>query len=427
VVGLVALQFAVAVPALASPGDLDPGFGDGGKLVTDFAGNMDEALAVAVQADGKIVAAGHSLNLNGGGDPSDWAVARHNADGTLDPSFGTGGKVAIDLQGTGASDQVRALAMQGDGKIVAGGSSSDDFALTRFLPDGALDPSFGVGGVAITDLSGNLNAIAMQADGKIVAAGEDSRSGSQDFAVARYLPDGTLDAGFGSGGLVITDIGAGAFDSAQAVAVQADGKIVAAGTVSASSSPGFADFALARYLPDGELDSGFGIGGLVTTDVDNGSFNDARAVAVQADGKIVAAGSSSDFTGSGDRFTLARYQPDGTLDRRFGRRGRVTDTFDNSAFATSLVVQADGKLVAAGGANRGTDTGWDFAVLRLTSSGALDRSFGVQGRVTTDFAGGTDSANALAVQADGKLVAAGSPNDETGFGSDFALARYQVS
>lgn len=419
---LVAMLLAVAAPAHARPGDLDPGFGTGGKVVTDLDGNLDDANAVAVQPNGKIVAAGFAFRATGF--TGDFALTRYRANGTLDPGFGTGGKVLLDFGGAGRFDEVRALAVRSGGRIVAAGATAtedftNDFALARFRADGTLDPGFGAGGKVTTDFGGSddrIHGLAVQADGKLVAAGAAVVGGDENFGVARYHPDGTLDAGFGTGGKVTTDF-AGSVDRAQALALQADGKIVAAGL--ASVGPDVV-VALVRYHPDGTLDPGFGAGGRVTTKFD-GFFNEANAVVVRAGGRIVAAGSLS--TGSTSAMALAGYLPNGTLDPGFGTGGRVTTDFNGTGNADALVALPGGRLVAAGNADPGTGTGEDFALVRYRSNGTMDPSFGVGGRVTTDFGGGTDLAHALAVQADGKLVAAGSP-DNVGFGSDFALARY---
>ncbi|RNL73939.1 hypothetical protein EBF04_29975 [Streptomyces sp. I6] len=205
----------------------------------------------------------------------------------------------------------------------------------------------------------------LQADGKIVAAGFSTAGGTSDFALARYDTNGTLDAAFGTGGLVTTDFGPGSFDQASGVAVQADGKIVAAGL---SDTGGLGDFALARYNTNGTLDAAFGTGGLVTTDF-GGSTDQAFGVVLQADGKIVAAGSST--TGGTDDFALARYDTNGTLDATFGTGGLVTTDFGPGSFdqAFGVAVQADGKIVAAGLSDTGgTD---DFALARYENGAAV--------------------------------------------------------
>jgi uncharacterized delta-60 repeat protein len=410
---LLAWHLAMAGPAYAKAGDLDPSFGTGGKVTTDFAAGGDQATAVAVQADGKLVAAGTAFT----GQFSDFALARYNPDGTLDPSFGTGGKVTTNIDGGG--NDATALAIQADGKLVVAGSAFTgagvDFAVARYNPDGTLDANFGTGGKVTTDFAGGFdqaNALIVQADGKLVVAGSTEFT-AIDFALARYNPDGTLDASFGTGGQVVTDLGG--TDRAFALAVQG-GKLVAAGLTFTTNG----DFGLVRYNADGTLDASFGAGGKVTTDF--AGFTDwAFALAVQG-GKLVAAGRAG-FEGNDD-FALVRYNPDGTLDASFGTGGKVTTDFGRSGGsfdeARALVVQGS-RLVATG--NVGPF--FDFGLARYRASGTLDRSFGMGGKVTTDFAGQTDEAFALAVQGDGKLVAAGLALGQFGE-MDFALARYRA-
>src|SRR5439155_996244 len=259
---LLVLSFAHSVDA--GPGDLDPSFGTGGRVLTDFGGG-DGARALALQADGRIVVAGSS---SAGAFGSDFALARYNSNGSLDPSFGTGGRVLTDF---GGDDEARALALQDDGKIVvAGGFGGPCFALARYNPGGTLDTSFGTGGRVLTDFGGDdeAAALALQADGKIVVAGFSDAGGFALAALARYNPNGTLDASFGSGGQVLTNFG-----GAQALALQADGRIVVAGGIF-----------LARYNQNGNLDPSFGSGGRALTDFD------ALALALQPDGLVVLAG-----------------------------------------------------------------------------------------------------------------------------------------
>jgi uncharacterized delta-60 repeat protein len=388
----------LVVPAQAAPGDLDPSFGVGGKVTTDYASRIDFALGVVLQADGKIVAAGNTCACVGGFNV-DFALARYNTDGSLDGTFGGGGQVTTDW-GT-PLDAISAIALQADGKIVAvgltapSGLGTSDFGVARYNTDGSLDATFGAGGKVATDFGGGEqgNAVVIQTDGKIVAAG----ASDGNFALARYNANGTLDTAFGSGGMVITDFGAGEF--AFELALQADGKIIAAGM---SGS----DFALARYNPNGSLDATFGTGGEVTTDCGSSS-DSAFGVVVQADGKIIAGG-----VGSGD-VALARYNANGSLDPTFGSGGRVTTDLGSSFdVANTLALQGDGKIVAAGGNSS------DFALVRYSPNGSLDTSFGSGGVTTTDF-GSSDSAFDVAVQTDGKIVAVGGNN------ADFTLARYQ--
>jgi len=394
-----------------------------GKVTTDFAGSADSANAVALQPDGKVVAVGGTSSTLG------FAVARYNPDGSLDPTFGTGGKVTTNF----TDDSLAwAVVVQPDGKVVAVGDVREKFALARYNPDGSLDPTFGTGGKVVTanpesiSFFNQLQAVALQPDGKLVAAGQMARhTGDIDFVLLRYNPDGSLDPTFGGLGIVATDFAG--FDAAQAVVLQPDGKLVAVGGASFNTSNG--DFALARYNPDGSLDPTFGTGGRVTTDFAAGQ-DVARAAVLQPDGKLVAAGVASYSSalcelgsqGSACDFALARYNPDGSLDPTFGTGGKVTTDFTgtyNKVFAVAL--QPDGKIVAVGDLRVGGNN-FDFALARYNPDGTLDPTFGAGGQVTTDFAGGEDVASGVALQPDGKLVAVG--HATIGGQSDFALVRY---
>jgi len=407
-------------------GTLDSaGFGTGGKVTTDFAGGSDQAFALVIQASGKIVAGGVASNGSTG---NDFALSRYSSAGVLDTTFGSSGKVLTDF--AGASDQALAMAIQpSDGKIVAAGvafngTNANDYGLARYSVDGAIDTGFGSGGKVTTDFPGGTDvarAITIQSSGKIVVVGGDTN----DFALARFNTDGSLDTNFGTGGRVMTDFSNGN-DQALAVAVDSTGKLVVAG--SATNAATGADFALARYDSDGHLDTTFGTGGKVTTAISPGTGTDqALAVAIDSSGKIVAAGVGSDGV-TGNDFTLVRYKSDGSLDTTFGTGGIVTTAFsasNNDARAFGVAIQSDGKIVAAGAATN-SGTGSDFALARYNGTdGSLDSSYGTGGKVTTDFAGGTDQALAVAIQASGKVIAVGRAfNGATG--NDFALARYNT-
>ena len=228
----------------ANPGDLDPTFGIGGKVTTGI-GTDDYGYAVAIQADGKLVAAGATNN----GINYDFALVRYNTNGTLDATFGTGGKVTTAV-GT-SDDSAYALAIQADGKLAVAGEtfngSTWDFALVRYNANGTLDATFGTGGKVTTAVGTSdeaAYALAIQADGKLVAAGETFNGSTTDFALARYNANGTLDPTFGTNGTVKTAIGT-RDDAASALAIQADGKLVAAGETDNGTNY---DFALARYF-----------------------------------------------------------------------------------------------------------------------------------------------------------------------------------
>jgi uncharacterized delta-60 repeat protein len=420
---------AVAVtapPAYAAPGDLDQTFGSGGFVQTDIGNSSDDGgwvTALAIQSDGKIVAAGPVEDIAPVRTRRVVGVARYNPNGTLDRGFGDcadaaclkrTGWVLTDVRwnpydGWDAPD----LAIQPDGKMLVSGEDplTNDFALARYNPNGTLDTGFGA---CLDPLcsrrTGMVNGgftdaipygVAVKG-GKIVVAGFVGGTLVSDFALARYNPNGTPDTGFGEcadsactkrTGRLRTDFGGGG-DRARDVIIQGDGKIVAAGTAKSSySSP--SDFGLARYNGDGTLDATFGSAGKVMTDL-AGAGDAAHALVIQTDGKLVAGGGGT-----------ARYNANGTLDMSFGNGGKI------SAGGTGLAIAADGKIVRSRAMREG-------ALRRFHANGTPDASFGVGGSVD---APGWPSENEyfindVAIQADGKIVAAGQGR------LGFALARY---
>jgi uncharacterized delta-60 repeat protein len=414
----------------AAAGDLDPTFGNGGKVTTSFTPASDFAQAVVLQPDGKIIAAGvAAFDFDFGF----FALARYNPDGNLDNGFGASGRVTTDF--SEGNDVVTGIVLQPDGKIIAAGFTSNisDFALARYNPDGSLDSGFGSGGKVVTDFFGARDqafSVALQPDGKIVVAGRANTSFEvqSDFALARYNPDGSLDTSFGSGGKVTTEFSGSSDGEATALALQPDGKIIVAGSAFGSSSspmPG-SDFALVRYNPDGSLDSTFGAGGKLTTDF-FGLSDMASGIAIQSDGRIIAAGTASfDRFSPFSDFALARYHPNGSLDSTFGVGGKTTtDLSGTGDRASDLLLQPDGKIVAAGDAFDFTNFDSAFALARYRLDGSLDSSFGSGGKVVTGFSGSSNGIQAIAQQPDGKIVAAGSGSIEN-TGPDFALARYEA-
>jgi uncharacterized delta-60 repeat protein len=259
---------------------------------------------------------------------------------------------------------------------------------------------------------------------QIVVAG----SSDQSAALARYLPDGSLDATFGSNGLVVTNFGSGSWDEYNAaadLALQPDGKIVVAGSVWAQYAGAFI---LARYWPNGTLDSTFSGDGKVVTKFSSSSEDYARALVIQPDGKIVVAGYSYWYEEDRTAFALARYLPTGTLDTSFSSDGLVHTNFGSGSYAAAraLALQPNGRIAVAG-VSWNAISGYDFTLARYLSNGSLDASFSSDGKATTDFgAGSPDSASALTIQPrDGRLVAAGWSFTAKGLG-DFALARYHT-
>ncbi len=347
-----------AAPTSAAPGDLDLTFGAGtGKVMTAIGTGHDHGQAIALQPDGKIVVAGFCR----GASNDDFCLARYQANGTLDPSFNSTGKVISPI--ASSKDVGKAIALQPDGKIVVAGhclnGSNWDFCLARYLVNGALDLSFNTTGKVISHIGSSPNyvfTIALHPDGKIAVAGYCWNGSNYDVCLARYLPNGTLDASFGSSGKVISHIDSYS-RGGNAIALQSDGKIVFAGNCLNGSNW---DFCLARYLANGMPDAGFGSDGKAISPI-RSSDDLAFAIALQPDGKMVVAG----YCGVHTKYNLcvARHKSDGTLDTSFGKGGTVISpigTVDGRYQAIAL--QPDDKIVLAGFCS--SDRTYDFCLAR---------------------------------------------------------------
>ena len=413
-----------AVTAFAAPGELDPAFGGAGKVISQISDSTDFAAAVAIQPDGKIVVAGEAVNAG----TDDFFVARYNSNGTLDPTFGSGGKVVTDFNNR--DNAAYAVALQSDGKIVAGGyaknaSFSNVFALARYNPNGTLDTTFGVNGrttLSFTNINDVISSVIILPDGKILAAGStfvNTLTTGIDFSLARFNADGTLDTTFADNGKLTTAIGAGnKSDYLRDAKLQPDGKIVAAGYSVTQFTTSDGDMALVRYNPNGTLDASFGSNGKVVTDF-QGGHDEAQAVVIQPDGKIVAGGLAT--TSTIYDFALARYNPDGTLDPAFDGDGKVTTSFSTDVdLANDLLLQPNGKLVAVGQTALGSG---NFALARYNANGSLDATFDGDGRLHTAVGSSEDAAYAAALQPDGKILAVGYAIVNNFL--DTALVRYQ--
>jgi uncharacterized delta-60 repeat protein len=408
-VGFIAALVLICTPlAAGKAGDLDTSFDGDGKATTDFSGLSDAAFAVDAQRDGKLVVVGASGNDTS----SSVAVARYTVSGMLDPAFDGDGRATASLTSTSAQYGY-AVAVQPDGKILAAGTvlgtgNSLDFVLFRFNGNGSLDQSFDGDGKVATDFERGVDSasgMALQPDGKIVLAGitRPPGSGPFDIGVVRYNQDGSLDASFDGDGRVITPLSPGSDDDAHAVAVQPDGRIVAGGWSKVDQTY---SGALVRYLPDGALDSSFDGDGKA---IFSGSTSAVYALALQPDGKIVTVGES--------RFTVSRFNTDGSLDTSFGGDGNASSPFP-PADGFAVAVQPDGKIVAAGGTRN------DFAVARFKPGGGLDQGFGTGGSARADF-GGFETAYGVALVPGSKIVVAGASGPQEGNGPyDFAVARF---
>lgn len=432
------LATAAAPVATAAPGDIDPGFGLDGRVLVDFGAGVAQAHATARLPDGRIVLAG---STEGEVFDDACAVAVLTPDGALDDSFGTDGRVVLDYD-EGRVNTCIDMAVQPDGRIVLVGSrdtgSADgtrDFMVIRLLGDGTLDESFSGNGYAFANfaLPGPLvrsideaNAVALQLDGGIVVAGRAERAvGDFEVAVARLLPDGTWDDSFGTNGRVafgIDDDGP-TFDEASAVAIQSDGRIVVAGT----SAAGDSRMLVARLTADGQPDGSFNLTGHRLIEFGLAPQSIGTGLAIRGDGTLLLGGYAGN-TETAD-FAAAAVRPDGTLDAEFGVGGRVTIDLGDEDGAFALATDADGRLLLGG--IRIASGNVDMAVLRLLPDGSPDAAFGDDGQVIVPFdldgpPGDQDIARSILVQPDGGIVlggvatVAGAP-----LGADFAVVRLQ--
>lgn len=422
-----AILFCLSSLAMAQGGRLDSAFATGGIFITRDTLAFDAvADAVALQNDGKIVVAGEISSLAG--------VLRLNTNGTLDASFAAGGMVTINVpSGLGGGVQVIGVAIQIDGKIVAGISTinsdgSESFSLARLNPNGSLDGTFGNAGLVTTFPFGQQRSpavLALQPDGKVLLAG--------DGVMARYDSNGQLDSTFGSGGLALLT----AF-SVRAIALQPNGQILigTGGPEQDTFPPSTQTLSvaglLARYNPNGSLDASFGGTGQVASVVP------ISAITVQGNGMILAGGGITSKlvappAGNNTGFGLVRYNPNGSIDLTFGRRGVVITDFGQTApfaEAFALALQTNGDIVAAGVAGQ-KPIGFQsppssFGLARYISAGPLDTSFGSAGKVTTAFGTNTASISALVLQSDGKIVVAGNSgaSSQQSFVNNIVVARY---
>jgi uncharacterized delta-60 repeat protein len=368
-------------------GDLDLSFGGGDGMVTTDLSSQDEAYAVGVQSDGKIVVAAYYA-------PGNIAVLRYTTSGVLDLTFvGGDGFVTTDL---GGNDIPYALAIQGD-KIVVVGSNNrtnppSDIAVLRYTNSGEPDLSFDDDGIAIADTGSSEQgrAVAIQSDGMIVVAGYSDG----DFVVLRYDDDGSLDPTFGTSGVARTNIGSS--DAAKALAIQPlDQKIIVVGEYWNGSEN---VLAAVRYNSDGTLDTTFDTDGIATANIVGVSDESANSVAIQTDGKIVLGGHSHTAT----RFALVRLNANGSVDTSFGENGFAITAYQNSSIGEAVAIQSGGRIVLGGTTYDGMDN--KAAVVRYMPDGSLDSAFGI-----CAFGGPTADAfgKALKIQDDGRLLVAG--------------------
>ncbi len=398
-------------------GVLDTSFGNNGIVSTVINGSYNLAQTSVVQPDGKIIVAGEA----GEPSPMKLAVARYNADGSLDSSFGNSGTLLIQVGP--AKSYARNIAVQADGKILIGAYTYDDvaadFAIVRLNENGALDNSFGNNGITIVDNGSHeiVDAMTILNDGKILLAGNNYN----DFLSARFNTDGSLDVSYGANGWIATG-----FDSSDSqvkdAALQADGKFLLGG-YSYNNSTGVNSMAVARYNEDGSMDTTFGTAGKVN--INSGNNEDyAAAIAIQSDGKILIGG----YTYVGDnplRYDLVavRLNTDGSLDANYGNNGiAISRAIENGQnYAEQMLLQPDNKLIIAGYASI-TDN-YNLAMVRFDSNGNVDTTFGTEGKVSTDINGRSDFGKTITIQPDNKIILSGYSYTNAGV-AEIIVARY---
>lgn len=408
-------------PVLNPAGTFDSTFGMQGLVSTVIEpGRADHANAAALASNGQIVVAADTAGI--------FRTLLYSSAGTPDVGFGNGGY--IDVAPAFLGGIARDTALHFDGRIVVAGevrSGSDpfatgvvDFALMRLDPAGVLDPTFGNDGIVITDVGSNDDngrCVLIQRDDQIIVVGGSRIGGKYEFSAVRYNSDGTLDTTFSSDGKVTVALGS-VNDSALAAALQPDGKLILAGQVVVGTFTD-SDFGIVRLNSDGSLDASFDGDGKLTTSL-SGGIDIPRSIAVQADGRILAGGWSFDGSAGYD-FTLVRYNADGSLDTSFDDDGKLVVPFGtNNDELSAIALQSDGKILAAGTTILGFKT--VVALMRFDPDGSIDTGFGTDGRITFEF-GLSANVSDLVVQPDGSILVAGSGVTAATSTNHIALAR----
>ena len=413
------IDFALA--SFTEDGVIDKKFGTNGIVNTSI-GNTHSALnAISVQrgenGEEKIIAGGYSGTVGN----YEMTLVRYNSNGELDSTFGLNGDGIVKTS-TPPNEWIRGLIIKNDGKIIAVSHTT----LIQYSRDGIIDTLFGLKGIVnlpITATDETNHSAAIQNDGKIIIAGGFYNGSDFDYAVVRYDSSGNLDTDFGGrgDGIAVTPIGTST-DFANSMALQNDGKIVVAGDYRYSSQK--IDIALIRYNSNGILDNSFGTNGIVLTKI--GSANDfAYSTAIQGDGKIIAAGASVSTVDYD--FALVRYNPNGSIDSTFGTNGIVmTQIGGADDIAASVTLQtsggADRQIIAAGKSFEGNYV--KFTVVRYNLDGSPDNSFGTNGIATIQIGVSSSSASSVLVQRDGKIVAGGTSSNLNADYSVFTLLRF---
>ncbi len=411
-----------------SNGSLDPTFGGGGIVQTSFDNSTQNEFlqSIALDSNGRIVAAGYADTATA---EQSFALARYNSDGSLDPSFSDDGKLIFKTR-PNTFERANAVTIQTGGKILIGGTSGysrADFTLVRFNSNGTLDVNFGLNGAIYTsvseEISGELNALTIAPNGDIFGGGFTGNA----FAFTKYNQNGIPAPEFGVFGYVTNkfQIGTNLSYEAKSVVLQPDGKFLAAGNFVFNS--GNSNGILARYEPNGSLDRNFNNqAGSVYLNSPSANTREITAVALQPDGKILIVGNFEDSSNAG--LFVSRYNSNGSTDSTFGNSGQtVISVFNGGGLGQDIAVLPDGKIVIAGATANISTQLLKFAVFKLNANGSPDTTFGSNGMAATSFSAGNDIALSIGVQADGKIVASGAGNFDLGSNGQIALARFNAN
>jgi uncharacterized delta-60 repeat protein len=407
-----------------------------GKIVLDPEAYSSGGKAVFALSDGKLLVAANSQPDSATNHVS---LTRLNADGTLDTSFGVSG-VAVMPNATGRTLNILSAALQSDGKVVAAGVAHDgsygsqDFVVMRFNADGSADTTFGSNGITITDMGSDKDfgiTVAIDGNNRIIVAGQHLISGATyDFAVARYTSAGVLDTSFSSDGKAYVSITGTSTSTYTGMTVQSDNKIILVGIAGFS---GYSEFGVARLDTGGALDTTFGTGGMVTTDVGStaaSKSNSTSDVQVDAAGNILVTGSSGNANaGGGWDVAIVRYTSTGALDATFSGDGKLITAIPGVDLSggNNLTVLPSGQLLVTGYVTTLGKTDQDFLTLRYNSDGTLDTGFSGDGIEITNFGFSNENTSGrAAVQSDGKVVVVGSATNADFTTSKVALARYNT-
>lgn len=418
--------FLIVLPSVvrAQAGTLDPSFGNAGLVNNFVASRSDQPNCMAIQSDGKILVGGfayYDTIANHYG----FALVRYNTNGTVDSTFNITGKVITNVNGSTNACAYK-IAVAPNNKIILSGfatfGSQNKIATIRYLPNGAIDSTFGNNGIVITaigTMDDRCTSMLLQPDGKMLLAGiTKSAPTVYSFAIARYDSTGTLDTTFSNDGINTTSLN-GNNATSNSVAMQQDGSYYVFGSVTNITTT---LFAMTRYLPNGNLDASFATNGIASYSPGNGFVNSGAKVIIQPDKKLLLYGNAT-FSGLSKMVVMRLDSNAAAVDITFGSSGVASIAFASLPFSASdLALQTDGKIVATGFIQNTSNK--DFAVVRLQANGTLDSTFGTNGRVITTFGNNNDVPAAIAIQADEKIVVAGETTNSFTNTSYFALARY---